>query len=83
MDLYDRSLKNGVPDVELIDGSEIKNYEPYCQVWGYKYLFEFGSSAKPEMLLVSFAFVCFILTGNKHYVLDASFHYILTVTDFL
>ncbi|XP_066946571.1 L-2-hydroxyglutarate dehydrogenase, mitochondrial [Macrobrachium rosenbergii] len=31
MDLYDRAQKNGVPDVKVIDGSEIKKYEPYCQ----------------------------------------------------
>ncbi|XP_076037732.1 L-2-hydroxyglutarate dehydrogenase, mitochondrial-like [Oratosquilla oratoria] len=31
MDLYDRALQNGVPDVELIDGSRIKEFEPYCR----------------------------------------------------
>uniref|UniRef100_A0A1B6HDJ9 L-2-hydroxyglutarate dehydrogenase, mitochondrial n=1 Tax=Homalodisca liturata TaxID=320908 RepID=A0A1B6HDJ9_9HEMI len=31
MDLYDRGIKNGVPDLKLIEGSEIKNYEPYCK----------------------------------------------------
>ncbi|KAG7160537.1 L-2-hydroxyglutarate dehydrogenase-like [Homarus americanus] len=31
LDLYDRAIHNGVPDVELIEGNEIKKYEPYCQ----------------------------------------------------
>lgn len=32
MDLYDRALKNNVPDVQLVDGDQIKKYEPYCKV---------------------------------------------------
>lgn len=31
LDLYDRAIHNGVPDVELIEGNEIKKYEPYCK----------------------------------------------------
>ncbi|KAK8749533.1 hypothetical protein OTU49_015416, partial [Cherax quadricarinatus] len=30
MDLFDRAIHNGVPDVEVIEGNEIKKYEPYC-----------------------------------------------------
>ncbi|XP_047495158.1 L-2-hydroxyglutarate dehydrogenase, mitochondrial-like [Penaeus chinensis] len=30
-DLYDRALKNNVPDVQLVDGDQIKKYEPYCK----------------------------------------------------
>lgn len=30
-DLYDRGLKNQVPDLRLIDGKEIKSIEPYCK----------------------------------------------------
>ncbi|KAK3877426.1 hypothetical protein Pcinc_017867 [Petrolisthes cinctipes] len=30
MNLYDRAIHNGVPDVELIEGKDIKKYEPYC-----------------------------------------------------
>ncbi|XP_021944142.1 L-2-hydroxyglutarate dehydrogenase, mitochondrial isoform X5 [Folsomia candida] len=29
--LYDRGLKNNVPGLKLIDGQQIKDYEPYCQ----------------------------------------------------
>lgn len=35
MRLYDNALKNGVNDVELIEGKEIPNIEPYCQVRYY------------------------------------------------
>lgn len=35
MDLFDRGTKNGVPDLRLIDGSQIRDYEPYCKVWFY------------------------------------------------
>lgn len=31
MDLYDRGLKNNVPDMKLIDGDKIKEIEPYCK----------------------------------------------------
>lgn len=31
LDLYDRGLQNGVPDLKLIDGDEIPDYEPYCK----------------------------------------------------
>lgn len=31
MDLYDRGLKNKVPDLKLIDGPQIKEIEPYCE----------------------------------------------------
>nr|XP_045610042.1 L-2-hydroxyglutarate dehydrogenase, mitochondrial-like [Procambarus clarkii] len=31
MDLFDRAIHNGVPDVEVIEGHEIKKYEPFCQ----------------------------------------------------
>lgn len=31
MDLYDRGLKNNVPNLQLIDGSKIKDIEPYCE----------------------------------------------------
>lgn len=30
--LYERAQKNGVKDVKMIDGSQIKEYEPYCKV---------------------------------------------------
>uniref|UniRef100_A0A1B6C7V0 L-2-hydroxyglutarate dehydrogenase, mitochondrial n=1 Tax=Clastoptera arizonana TaxID=38151 RepID=A0A1B6C7V0_9HEMI len=30
-DLYDRGIKNSVPDISLIDGGKIKDYEPYCK----------------------------------------------------
>uniref|UniRef100_A0A0P4WQD0 L-2-hydroxyglutarate dehydrogenase, mitochondrial n=1 Tax=Scylla olivacea TaxID=85551 RepID=A0A0P4WQD0_SCYOL len=29
-DLFERAKQNGVPDVELIEGHDIKKYEPYC-----------------------------------------------------
>lgn len=32
MDLFDRGTKNCVPDLRLIDGSQIRDYEPYCKV---------------------------------------------------
>ena len=31
-DLYDRAIQNGVPDLQMIEGSKIKEIEPYCQV---------------------------------------------------
>uniref|UniRef100_A0A1B6MRH2 L-2-hydroxyglutarate dehydrogenase, mitochondrial n=2 Tax=Graphocephala atropunctata TaxID=36148 RepID=A0A1B6MRH2_9HEMI len=31
MDLFNRGMENGVPDLKIIEGSEIKNYEPYCK----------------------------------------------------
>lgn len=30
-DLYDRGLKNNVPDMKLIDGDKIKEIEPFCK----------------------------------------------------
>lgn len=30
-ELYDRGLKNNVPDLKLIDGDKIKEIEPYCE----------------------------------------------------
>ncbi|KAK7086609.1 hypothetical protein SK128_013101 [Halocaridina rubra] len=30
-DLFERATLNGVPDIKLIEGSEIKNYEPHCK----------------------------------------------------
>lgn len=30
-DLFERGTKNNCPDIKLIDGKEIKTYEPYCQ----------------------------------------------------
>lgn len=30
-DLFDRGLKNNVPDLRLIDGKEIKSIEPFCR----------------------------------------------------
>lgn len=32
MDLYDRGTQNEVPDIRVIDGDEIKDYEPFCKV---------------------------------------------------
>lgn len=32
LDLFERAKQNGVPDVELIEGYDIKKYEPYCHV---------------------------------------------------
>ena len=37
MDLMDRAIQNKVPDVELIDGDKIKDYEPYCKVIDNKF----------------------------------------------
>ncbi len=34
-DLYERGLKNNVPGLKLVDGQQIKNYEPHCQVCIY------------------------------------------------
>lgn len=31
-DLYNRGIKNGVPDIQMVDGAKIKEIEPYCQV---------------------------------------------------
>ena len=31
-DLYNRGIKNNVPDIQMIDGAKIKEIEPYCQV---------------------------------------------------
>lgn len=31
MDLYERGLANGVPDMQLIEGDQIQQIEPYCQ----------------------------------------------------
>lgn len=31
-DLHDRAIQNGVPDLQMIEGSKIKEIEPYCQV---------------------------------------------------
>lgn len=30
-DLYNRGIKNGVPDIQMVDGAKIKEIEPYCQ----------------------------------------------------
>ncbi|KAK6037580.1 hypothetical protein COOONC_24917, partial [Cooperia oncophora] len=30
--LYERSQKNNCKDIKMIDGSQIKEYEPYCKV---------------------------------------------------
>lgn len=35
-DLYERGLENGTPDIKLINGSDIKTIEPYCNVSQYK-----------------------------------------------
>ena len=31
-DLYNRGVKNCVPDIQMIDGAKIKEIEPYCRV---------------------------------------------------
>lgn len=31
-DLYERGIQNEVPDIRMIDGSQIKEIEPYCRV---------------------------------------------------
>lgn len=31
-DLHQRALKNGVPDLQMIEGSKIKEIEPFCKV---------------------------------------------------
>lgn len=31
MDLYERGQKNNVPDLKVIDGEQIKDFEPYCE----------------------------------------------------
>lgn len=31
-DLYERGLENGTPDIQMINGSDIKMIEPYCKV---------------------------------------------------
>lgn len=38
-DLYDRGIKNAVPDISLINGEKIKDYEPYCKVTFLKCIF--------------------------------------------
>jgi len=30
-DLHERAMQNGVPDLQMIEGSQIKEIEPYCQ----------------------------------------------------
>lgn len=35
-DLHERALLNNVPGIEMIDGSKIKEYEPYCKVKIFK-----------------------------------------------
>lgn len=32
MDLFDRATQNGVPDVKVIEGDQIKEFEPHCKV---------------------------------------------------
>lgn len=31
-DLYERGLENGTPDIQMINGNDIKTIEPYCNV---------------------------------------------------
>lgn len=38
--LFERGLQNNVQGLKLVDGQQIKDYEPHCQVW-YYFLFSF------------------------------------------